>query len=228
MTYNGIQHFGEVSSYAYSKNSQGAEDGMIEEVFKRLGIVVGTFVDIGSWDGIYLSNTRRLYEKGWKGIYFEGNNDKCIQLSRNSVNSTVFCQFVDKNIKDLLKSIEIQEDFDFLNIDIDGNDYWVWEAIEHQPKLVCVEYNSNFHPTECKSIAYDPNFRFCQTRYFGASAGAMNKLAKQKDYSLIGCSDGLNLLFIHNNFVDKFKVLDINEIPVHHNFVGEERIMLDV
>jgi len=107
-----------------------------------------------------------------------------------------------------------------LSIDIDGNDYWIWKNLNYYfPKVVCVEYNPNFEPTESRVIEYDPKFRHDNTNYYGASALALCNLGIEKGYTLINHTEDLNLFFVQSCFSHLFKKYDINNVKknVHHS-----------
>lgn len=108
-----------------------------------------------------------------------------------------------ENINSLFKKYAVPQDFDLLSIDIDGNDYWVWQAIEgYSARVVVIEYNSSLLPNESKSIRYDPSFTWDGTNYYGASLLALAKLGGVKGYTLIGCdSRGVNAFFVRNDLV---------------------------
>jgi hypothetical protein len=93
---------------------------------------------------------------------------------------------------------------DILHIDIDGNDYWIWEAIETTPAVVIMEYNSNFGIDRAITIPYDPEFNRTRAHssnlYWGSSLKALYLLASDKGYKFIGCnSAGNNAYFVRND-----------------------------
>ena len=102
-----------------------------------------------------------------------------------------------ENINALFRKYGVPEAFDLLSIDIDGNDYWVWRAIAHRPRVVVIEYNAHPPPQERKAIVYDPAFRWNGSDYFGASLRAMKELGDQKGYTLVHCErTGANAFFV--------------------------------
>ena len=121
-----------------------------------------------------------------------------------------------KNIieNELFEKYDVPDEFDLLTIDIDGNDYYVWEAIRKMPRVVNIEYNSHIPPNESKSIEYEPNFIWKGDDYYGASLLALKILGERKGYTLIGCdSTGTDSFFVKNELIgDKFVVRDINEL----------------
>lgn len=60
--------------------SQNLEEQFILEYFKDK---TGTFLDIGSNDGVTLSNTRALAEKGWRGVLVEPSPIAFAKLKEN-------------------------------------------------------------------------------------------------------------------------------------------------
>ena len=104
------------------------------------------------------------------------------------MNSNIKKEKVDaSNINFLLAKYSVPREFDLLSIDIDSNDYYVWKALEgYSPRIVVIEYNASFPPTESKTIKYDPNFVWDGTNYYGASLLALKKLGQSKGYILIG------------------------------------------
>ena len=78
-----------------------------------------------------------------------------------------------------------RQPFDLLSLDIDGNDYWVWMALEYRPRVIVIEYNAHVTAGESKTIVYDPEFRWRGTDYFGASLRALKELGDNKGYTPI-------------------------------------------
>lgn len=227
--------------------SQKNEEEIIEKIFNKLDINKGTFVEVGAGDGITLSNTRKLFENGWNGIYIEGDSDKLFDLykntlgcfggecvSRNSerikcINKYISCE-PGYRLDDILENCNnFPFFFDFLSLDIDGNDYYVWKGLtKYFPRLICVEYNPNFLSTESRSIEYDPNFRHDGTNYYGASARALYNLGISKGYTLIDYTEDLNLFFIHNTYSNLFENFDIHKIPKHIHHMPSDKKMITV
>ncbi len=110
-----------------------------------------------------------------------------------------------ENINDTLRTNRITGEIDLLSIDIDGNDYWVWKAINAvQPRVVIAEYNAGFGPEKSVTIPYQPSFDRWKAHpsgmYFGASLAALTKLGREKGYALIGCdTSGANAFYVRND-----------------------------
>ena len=173
------------------KYSQNGEDGIIESIFKHIGTKNKMFVEIGVGDGTE-NNTRNLAEQGWKGRWLSLPPVKHIPSGVEFVVAKVTAENVNSLFGNLPK------DLDLLSIDIDGNDYWVWKALETvSPRVMVMEYNAFLPPPIARTIRYDPDFNWAFTDYFGASLCALDKLARSKGYSLLCCdSRGVNAFFV--------------------------------
>jgi hypothetical protein len=178
--------------------SQTIEDGVIEEIFKNIGTTNKYFVEFGAWDGMYLSNTANLrINKGWKGLLLEGDIEKSIDF-----NYITHAFITAENVNDIFKKNNVPKIFDLLSIDIDGNDYWIWKAIDEKSfnaRVVIIEYNCNF-PDQYKSLAikYSPNLNSINPseNYYSATIPALKKLGESKGYSLIFRVNLHNLFFV--------------------------------
>jgi hypothetical protein len=107
-----------------------------------------------------------------------------------------------ENAADLLNGVA--PEFDFLSIDIDGNDYYVWRALAHlRPRVVCIEYNACMGPAADWKLQYDPSFRFTHnTMIYGASLKALQRLGDELGYRLVGCGySGVNAFFVRADLV---------------------------
>lgn len=127
-------------------------DYIIQEIFNRLEIKEGTFVEFGAWDGLVLSNTRFLFKNGWGGLLIEGDEDKAKELHRNYANhpevKTVnsFVDTKDNLIDDIFEK-HLDKNIDFCSIDIDGLDLEIFKTFKvNMPKVVCIEGGQVLHP----------------------------------------------------------------------------------
>jgi hypothetical protein len=216
--------------------SQSGEDGILIKLFETLEIENGWFCEFGAGDGNNISNTRIFREKGWNGVLIEGDPERFGKMSstpdiKNNkgiylIQKYISCEDGEK-IDDLLSDIPIPEDFDLISIDVDGNDLWIWKSMEkYRPKAVIVEYNSHFPVTKSVTVKYDRNHRFESDNYYGANAGALIKLGKEKSYDLVGYTHGLNLVFVDSNLSSKFRKIDSNEIGVHIGWPSSNKEMV--
>jgi hypothetical protein len=183
--------------YGWKAHSQSDEDGIIAQIFHRIGTTNRTFVEFGAEVGTE-NNTRHLLDAGWSGLWIEGNPEYAgsirwnfrDQIGNGQLKFTP--EFVDRdNINGLIQSAGISGEIDLLSIDIDGNDYHVFEAIDViRPRLVVLDHNHAFQPPVDWVMPYDPQYRWdaaSGVAGYGASLTAMTRLARSKGYELIGC-----------------------------------------
>ena len=192
--------------YRDNKYSQTGEDGIIQEIFRRLGRVEGWFVEFGACDGKWLSNTYNLLaHKNWQGVYIEADTGRYQELLKTRAafpeRLHTICALVgfegEGKLGDLLATTPIPKDFDLLSIDIDSYDWQVWNALEHyQPKVVIIECNCTIPP----GVISRHNPPASQ----GASFTALVDLGRQKGYQLV-CHTG-NCIFVRNELVSKLDV----------------------
>ncbi len=173
--------------------SQNEEDGITLALFKTVGTTTRRFVDIGA--GGNGGNSGFLAEAcGWGGLMVEASQDRVAKLAvrfgRFGVN-TLSEWVTRENVNELLERQGVTGEVDLFSIDIDGNDYWVWQALTVcSPRVVIVEFNPFFGPTRSVVVRYDP--RFDRGRYkavcpyfYGASLSALAKLASELGYRLV-------------------------------------------
>lgn len=199
-----LEHYGRK---VYSQND---EDGIIQEIFRRLNLnpSSGKFVEFGVGNG-WECNTHFLLLRGFAGLWIEGSESYVQSIRhkfRRAIDSgqlTVSHSFVTaENINELLTSHLGDMEVSLLSIDIDGNDFWIWKAITSmKPPVVIIEYNSNFPPPVSITQEYDPNWVFKGAGY-GASLEALVRLGRDKGYQLVGCTiTGVNAFFVRNDLV---------------------------
>jgi hypothetical protein len=185
--------------------SQFGEDGIIQYLLQHVPTPNEVFVEFGVED-YSESNTRfLLVNDNWRGLVMDGGDSHVAFLRRagldwrHDIEAKV--AFVDRdNIDGLIASAGIRGDIGLLSVDIDGNDYWVLEAIEVvSPRILVVEYNSNFGPEAAVTVPYDPAFERGRAHwsqlYWGASLSALDALARRKGYALVGGNSAGNNAF---------------------------------
>jgi hypothetical protein len=191
-------------SQAFRIQSQNGEDGISLAIFKIAGILHERFVEIGCGpnggnSGFYAQDL------GWRGLMVdasETNVSKVKQRFGSSVIGQAVWVGVD-NINDLIERNGLTGEIDLLSIDIDGNDYWVWEALDAcNPRVVIVEYNAAFGPDRAVVVPYEQGFDRHETNrtYYGASLKALALLAQRKGYRLVATEPrGINAFFVRND-----------------------------
>ena len=184
--------------------SQNGEDGIINEIFRRIGVKSRHFVEFGVGNGLE-NNTAFLLGQGWRGSWIEGDASLAREIQSklggylkkgglNFLNSFITAE----NIESLFKQMDVPVEFDLLSLDIDRNTYHVWKALKaFKPRVVVVEYNAIF-PSSVKWIAkYDAARVWNMTSYWGASLKAYEELGEELGYALVGCDfSGTNAFFV--------------------------------
>ena len=213
--------------------SQNDEDGIILYILKHIGIKTKKFVEIGVENGTECNTTNLLKNFNWKGVQIKGNkilySDAKIQLKKilkeKIKNLKLLNIFITKkNVNKILKN-NCGKEVDLLSIDIDGNDFWIWKSIKCiKPRLVIIEYNSFFGPKLSCTIPYNAKFIWDyknKRSYYGASLKALEKLGKQKKYTLVGIDrNGVNAFFVRN---DLSKKINLKSKKINDIFIDNKR-----
>ncbi len=184
-----------------SRYSQNGEDGIIAEIFRRIGTRSRFFVEIGAADGAE-NCTAALVDEDWQGVWVEGDPEKAAAARRlvGSRGVEVCHAFVDREtILPLLDAANIPQEVDLLVLDLDGNDYWILERIgtRLRPRVMVLEYNAVIGPWFRWTMPYDAKHRWDGTLRHGASLAALASLGSRLGFTLIGCdSRGINAFFV--------------------------------
>ncbi|MDC3355151.1 FkbM family methyltransferase [Candidatus Pelagibacter sp.] len=202
-----------LNEYSEKIYSQFGEDGLIKEILNRIEFknLDKWCVEFGARDGISDSNAHNLIKNhDYKAVLIEGDKKYFKKLCKNFISDKIiklnkFIDFYgDNSLDNVLKKTQIPKNFDFLSIDIDGCDYFIFKSMElYRPKIVCIEFN-HLIPNEVEFIQ-EKNFNIKQ----GTSALSLINLAKKKDYLLVG-STLSNLFFVDRAY--KKYVLGNSEI----------------
>jgi hypothetical protein len=196
--------------HASNVTSQNGEDGIIAKILEVLGPPRGWCVEFGAWDGRHLSNTYNLIaNRGFYAVMIEGSAKRFRDLEAAFKGNpkvyplNAFVGFTESDGLDaLLARTPIPEEFDVLSIDIDGNDYHVWNAVtRYRPRVVVIEYNPTI-PTAVDFVQ-PPDLSVNQ----GASITALNRLAAQKGYELVAVTTH-NCLFVRSEYFAAFGIED--------------------
>lgn len=196
-----------LNQYEKRVYSQNGEDGIIEEIFSRIGTANRYCVEFGVGDGSECMIKKLVTQHGWSGLAMEGDLNSCNKMSADYA---AYPQVIIKNelitkenISRLFEENGVPKEFDLLSIDIDGNDYWVWQALSiYTPRLVVIEYNAAFPPPQKMVIAYQPDFKWGGTTYYGASLSSLAILGTRLGYALVGTdSKGVNAFFVRRDLL---------------------------
>ncbi len=190
----------------YRKNiySQNGEDGILEELIKRINLKEIQVCEFGAWDGKHYSNTFNLVENySAKAVYIEQDRirfNDLIQTSKHfknilPINSSIN---LNENLFDkVVSNTFLKKDFDILSIDIDSNDLEIWESIKnYEPKIVIIEICSYISPGKLERYNIDKNTK-------NSFTSTIN-VGKSKGYTpLVHVG---NLIFIKNEYLNKLKI----------------------
>jgi hypothetical protein len=184
--------------------SQNAEDGITLAILEQIGASARRFVDIGcGWNG---GNCGVLaLELGWTGAMFDADPDAIRQARLRFAGprvSVVESRVTRENANDLVAAELGSDEIDVLSIDIDGNDYWVLEALIHRkPRLIVFEYNATLGPDRAVSVPYEPDFVMERgSSYYGASLAAFHALGRRSGYRLVAVEPrGVNAFLVRDD-----------------------------
>ena len=212
-----------LEGYGYKVFSQHDEDGIINEIFNRIGTTNKTFIEFGVQDGLEC-NSHLLLTIGWRGLWIDGSVSDCKKIKkafRSSIEKERLIlrnNFITRdNINSIFKKAGFEGELDFLSIDIDGNDWHILKSIlegkQINPRVICVEYNSLLPPAVDPDdestdwiMEYKDDWRWIGDDCHGASLSAYYRLCKKSGYQLVGtCVNGVNAFFVRKDLAgDKF------------------------
>ncbi|MBP1630287.1 MAG: hypothetical protein H6Q15_1180 [Bacteroidetes bacterium] len=213
-----------INDFEFKIFSQRGEDGIIQYLVKNIYIKNNTFIEFGV-ENYLESNTRFLMmNNNWSGYVIDGSKKAMNNLKKRewfwAYDLRVKDAFIDKdNINSLMNETGFEE-VGILSIDIDGNDYWIFEELDFSrlnPSIIIAEYNAVFGKERPISVPYDKKFYRTEAHYsnlyFGASLMSLNHIAQEKGYELVGCNDaGTNAFFVRkdllNNIIKPISVSD--------------------
>lgn len=212
----------------FSVFSQFGDDGIIQFLIENIDIPNKTFIEFGV-ENYTESNTRfLLINNNWSGLVIDGNRESIDFIKKDPIYTMhdihVVNAFVtQKNINNILNTFlekGYNKEIGLLSIDIDGNDYWIWKAINSiDPIIIIIEYNSIFTLDKAWVIPYSEDFvrssAHFSLQYWGASLKSLYILADQKGYSFIGCNSAGNNAY----FVRKDKLSSIKEVTLEQGYV---------
>jgi hypothetical protein len=172
-------------------HSHGDEQILIAKYLKELKVESRQCVDIAASDGVTMSNTYSLFRQGWEGLAVEYDACSFDRLAHayrkfQGVNLAK-CKVTPLNVVSLLKANALPVNFGFLNLDIDGYDYFVLEQIlrEFRPSLICAEINEKIPPPVKFTVKWDPNYFWKGGNFYGQSISQLHTLCPLFGYSLV-------------------------------------------
>jgi hypothetical protein len=214
--------------HGFKVYSQHDEDGIIQEIFRRIGTSNRTFVEFGVETGVEC-NTAKLLIEGWRGLWIEANAQACKSIAamfdpalRDRSLTLKQSLVTAENINTLIRGAELSGEIDLLSIDVDFNDYWIWKAVEIvKPRVVAIEYNAGLRPPLSLTVPYQPSHSGGGTNFFGASLEALVRLGLVKGYRIVGCNiSGSNAFFVRedlcaDHFIEPATAEEHYEPPRH-------------
>jgi hypothetical protein len=197
---------GRLERHGWKVWSQNDEDGILHEIFRRIGTASRTFVEFGVSDGREC-NTLRLLVEGWQGLWMESAAHDCETIRRVFAGPLAEgrlelqeASVTPQNIDLLIGGARVgnAKEIDLLSIDIDGNDYYVFQAVQAgRPRVIVIEYNAKYPPPMDLVPPYDPDLGWDGSDYMGASLQALANLGARRGYRLVGTNiSGSNAFFV--------------------------------
>jgi hypothetical protein len=198
-----------LSDTSYDLFTSDGEDGIILYLLDQMKDVPPFFVDIGAGDCIKGNCTTLAVHFGWQGLFIDQDSSQLAvgrSFYKHKLSSGVNIKMIEQqiragNINELLKKESLPGEIGLLSIDIDGNDYWVWKAVDIiRPRIVIIEAKVEFGPGNIIVPDGDHNHHSVDKMYNGASVEALRILGKEKGYKLVGSNkSGYNLFFVREN-----------------------------
>jgi len=209
--------------------SQWGEDGIIDYLCQTISIPVKSFVEFGVEDYTEANTLFLLKHRNWQGLVIDGSTTNIESIRCGTVfwryDLQACVSFITRdNINDIITQHGLSGELGLLSVDIDGNDYWVWEAINCvRPAIVVCEYNSLFGPAASISTPYKADFfrttEHASNMYYGASISALNHLAESRGYRLVaGNSAGNNVFFVREDLLGPLRVQTPEQAYVRAGF----------
>ncbi len=206
----------QLNDTGYKVFSQYEEDGLLAFIFAVIGTTNKTFIDIGSNDGVNSNCANFAINFGWHGLFID-NDKTAIKRGVNFYRKYpdpwsfkprfLYMKVTRENINEAIANEGFKGPVDLISIDIDGNDYWIWDAITIvMPRVVIIEAKVEYGFNNIV-VPYDAGYSHLHKNplYNGASPVAFNNLAKRKGYRLVGANSyGHNMIFVQNDLADDY------------------------
>ncbi len=206
----GINEFTSLNEFEFKVFSQWGEDGIIQFLTRHIEIPNKIFVEFGVGDYTESCTRFLLINDNWSGLVMDSSKSNINFIKSDDIywryDLKAVCSFITRdNINQLIRQNIKEKEIGLLVIDIDGNDYWVWKAIDTvNPRIVICEYNGIFSCEHFVTVPYDEKFirakKHYSNLYCGASLSALCFLAEEKGYVFVGCnSNGNNAFFVRKD-----------------------------
>ena len=216
----------DLQSHEFKVSSQNGEDGIIQFLIEHIEIANPVFIEFGVENYTECNTKFLLTNNNWSGLVIDGSQENINQIVKSTIywkhNLKAANAFITKeNVNDLFRQNGLEGEIGLLSVDIDGNDYWVWQAIDSvNPAIVVTEYNYRFGKDRAVTVPYDEKFFRTDAHYsniyYGASLKALVNLGKQKGYAFVGCNTfGNNAFFIREDLKPDY----IKELSVAEGYV---------
>lgn len=208
--------------------SQNYEDGIIAEIYRRIGVRGRTFLEIGVENGLQ-NNTRFLLEQGWRGTWVDSqrNAAEARSLFAKYISAgalqVIGAHLTAENVNEVLEREGVPKKVDFLSFDIDQNTTHVWRKLKCRARVACIEYNASLPPSVDIEAAYDPKASWDGSNWYGGSLKTVENIGRNKAMSLVGCDLlGVNAFLVANDeatsgrFRAPFTAENHYETPKYH------------
>jgi hypothetical protein len=200
-------------------SSQNGEDGVLALILYRIGVASYWFIEFGIEDGSQGNCVSLAREGGWDGLFIECDDDNFALLEDRWRDEprirALHAKVTADNVNELFAGFGVPTEPDVLSIDVDGNDYWIWEAlVGYRPRVVVIEYNASINPEVTVAMPRDDDHAWDGTDYFGASIGALRHLGRKRGYRLVHTdSVGVNAFFVREDLAAAF--VEEGKVPLH-------------
>lgn len=182
--------------------SQGGQDGALQYIFQHIGVKSESFVEFGfngpSYEQDSGANTHLLYSMGWKGLLLDGkNSNPALNLHATWIEPETIVSIFDHH--------SVPKEVDYVSIDIDSTDVWIFRAIvssgKYRPRVISVEYNSNY-PLEATLCNAGAGYNWKVDRLFGTSLLPLKMVGDEFGYALVDVVPHLDAIFVRTDLLN--------------------------
>jgi len=204
----GVRDLPSFADVEFRCHSQSGEDGILLYIFSLIGTTNRRVVEIAAGDGVECNAANLIINHGWRGLLFDGSEELLARGRKFYSECRTTCIVPPTLVSAWITTDTVNDlvapfagPIDLLSIDVDGNDYWIWKALDAvHPRVVVTEFNASFGPEVSATMSYVPDYRLDYARQpyrCGASLAAFTKLARAKGLRLVGVhSLGFNAFFV--------------------------------